>query len=147
MAVLLPSTFPPKVKAKDGKVLDLQKLANEKKLLIMAGSVCKDWSYMNQNRQELVGKYILPFAVMLSLCLRLSPAVFFHECTAAFKPDLLARYLPRHQIMHTILDPVDFGFPVKRGRSYSALVHDKYEIVSQLQHLRRLVAERVMVEG
>ena len=82
MDVMQPETFPPKVKASNGKTLCLETLARERKLVIMAGSVCKDWSFMNQNRRELVGQYILPFAVMLSLVRRLCPAVFLSRVHA-----------------------------------------------------------------
>ena len=42
MNILRPETFPAKVKALDGRVLDLAALARERRLIVMAGSVCKE---------------------------------------------------------------------------------------------------------
>ena len=93
---------------------------------------------MNQHRQELNGNFILPFAIMLGLVLALQPAALLHECTQAFRPEILQRFLPDHQLMSTLLDPLDFGFPVRRLRSYSALVHKRFELVIGVDQLRRL---------
>ncbi|CAE7776792.1 unnamed protein product, partial [Symbiodinium necroappetens] len=91
-------------------------------LFIFAGSVCKDWSTMNRQRQPFTGRYMVPFGIMLGLVRLLSPRIFFHECTRQFRPSLLAKSLPGFQLIHKVLEPIDFGWPGRRGRSYSALL-------------------------
>ena len=132
-----PESFPEKVQALDGQTLNLKEL-RASKLLIVAGSVCKDWSSMNQGRQKLCGNYVLPFAIMLALVRCLDPLAFLHECTRDFQPDKLAKHLPNHNLMSSTLEPECFGFPVKRSRSYSALVSKGYKIVRDADHMRRL---------
>ena len=136
--MLTPDKFREKVKCLNGKVLNIKELANEKKLFVIAGSVCKDWSTMNQSRQQLTGQFILPFALMLGLIRLLNPMLFLHECTRLFRPQILGRHLPLHTIMHTTLEPTDLGFPVRRGRSYSALVGPGYEMVHNVGQLIKL---------
>ena len=138
MMILRPSAFRRRVMCVGKKVLDVQGLFNCKKLILVAGSVCKDWSSMNQGREQLMGNYILPFGIMLGLARRLSPMLFLHECTKLFQPRVLANFLSDHCLHHTLLDPTDFGFPVKRGRSYSALVHNGYTLTRELSTISKL---------
>ena len=138
MACLPPEVYRDTVECLDGKLLDVTSLQGTAKLIIVAGSVCKDWSTMNHVRETLTGKYVLPFSIMLGLVRRLQPMMFLHECVRSFRPSLLSRFLPTFTLQHALLEPTFFGFPVKRGRAYSALMRSDYEVVRDIKHIRRL---------
>ena len=138
LELLTPDRFRDQVKCLNGKVLNIKELANEEKLFVIAGSVCKDWSTMNKSRQQLTGQFILPFALMLGLIRVPNPILFLHECTRLFRPKILSRHLPSYSLMHTTMEPTDLGFPVRRGRSYSALVGPGYKMVHNEGQLMKL---------
>lgn len=127
------------VPVKGGKTMQMQNLrALVKRLIMMQGSVCKDWSSMNQSRQELLGAYILPFACSLGLARFLSPMAFLHECTRLFRPAILQKVFPEFSLHHSLLDPQDFGFPVRRSRAYTALVRPDYVMTIPSDQIKRL---------
>eukprot|EP00435_Cladocopium_sp_Y103_P065316 s1023_g27.t1 len=90
-------------------------------LVLVAGSVCKDWSSMGKG-EGFCGKWVLLAALMMALCLHLQPLVFFHECTIRFPFDVFAKILGKtHLPYHTAITPTEFGAPVQRKRSYDAV--------------------------
>eukprot|EP00435_Cladocopium_sp_Y103_P067517 s638_g30.t1 len=122
-----------------GKTMQMKNLRQlAKRLIMMQGSVCKDWSTMNQGRQELLGAYILPFACSLGLARLLTPMCFLHECTRLFRPAILQKVLPEFSLHHSLLDPRDFGFPVRRSRAYSALIRPDYVMTIPSDQIKRL---------
>ena len=122
------------------------KLLSEK-MLVMAGSVCKDWSSMNQGRKELLGSYVLPFAISLALVRFIQPMAFLHECTRMFKPGLFEdtfvndkpdKFGLGYTLTSWLLDPQDFGFPVRRSRVYTCLMRKDYDMTIQKKEIRNL---------
>lgn len=68
------------------------------------------------------GKWVLLAALMLALCLRLQPLVFFHECTIRFPFEMLSQILGKTYCgFHAAITPTEFGAPVQRKRSYDAI--------------------------
>lgn len=134
--------------SRDASVVRLQdmKLLAER-MVFMAGSVCKDFSSMNQGRQELLGSYILPFAVSLALVRYLNPMVFWHECTRLFKPKVFEATLPMFSRTSWLLDPQDFGFPVRRSRVYTALLRDGISAVRDKKDIRNLFSPTRMTSS
>ena len=91
-------------------------------LIMVAGSVCKDWSSVGK-QEGFTGKWVTLCALMIALCKRLQPLVLFHECTLRFPHNVFEKLLGKtHDDFHAAMTPVDFGAPVKRGRSYDAVV-------------------------
>ena len=106
-------------------------------LLLIAGSVCKDWSSMNAIRAQLLGKFVEPFGAMVALAKILRPKIFVHECTRMFDWTTLEENLPEHNLHSMILDPTMFGMPVKRGRSYCALILKDFTLEAPLDYMRK----------
>ncbi len=127
------------------KLADLKLLAE--KMAMMAGSVCKDFSSMNQGRQELLGSYILPFAVSLAFVRWLQPMVFWHECTRLFKPKVFEYSLPTYSRSSWLLDPQDFGFPVRRSRVYTSLLRAGLDIARDKKDIRSLFSPTRMTSA
>lgn len=139
-----PSAFkkevPCLVKGDDNKLVESSfKLSTlqSQDLVLVAGSVCKDWSSMNSNRSQLLGRFVLPFATMVGLARFLNPKLFVHECTRQFDTTTLAANMPQHRIHTTLLEPRTFGLPVRRGRSYCALVHRSYTLEQPVENIRK----------
>ena len=131
---------------------ELMSDAHENKLLvIMAGSVCKDsgdssvkmgwvlclwgdvtvwWSvypdaqdWSSMGRQEgFCGNYGILAAVMLALTSRLKASLLIHECTRLFPYSVFEKILSGYRDYHQILECAQFGAPVKRSRSYDVVV-------------------------
>lgn len=143
-----PGAFRQFIPVLDGRVLALEELthiARTQKLVMFAGSTCKDWSSMNQFRQELLGSHLLAFACTLGLVRLLMPMTFLHECTRLFKPSILrnALSLPKfgdhhYSMAHQLLDPRDFAFPVRRSRCYTAMIRDDYEQTLRMADMSKL---------
>ena len=91
-------------------------------LIMVCGSVCKDFSSMGKG-EGLTGQWVFLTAIMISLCITLQPTILFHECTSRFPfhvfSELLGTNFKDH---HCVLTPVSFGAPVQRTRSYDAIV-------------------------
>ena len=127
------------------KMQDIKLLSE--KMIVMAGSVCKDWSSMNQGRKELLGSYVLPFAISLAFVRFTQPMAFLHECTRMFKPGLFEETFVDgkpdksglgYTLTSWLLDPQDFGFPVRRSRVYTCLMRNDYEMTIHKKEIRNL---------
>lgn len=91
-------------------------------LVMICGSICKDWSSMGKG-EGFCGQWVLLAAIMISLVKRLSPAVFYHECTIRFPWKIFDSMLSEtHKTYHSSLTPRMFGAPVQRSRSYECVV-------------------------
>ena len=88
---------------------------------MMCGSVCKDFSSMGK-QAGLSGQWVLLSGIMLALVKKVKPLMLLHECTRTYPFELFEQLLPGYTDFHAILDPVEFGAPVKRSRSYDAVV-------------------------
>ena len=89
-------------------------------------------------QKQLLGDSVVPFVAMLCLLRRTRPALFVHECTRTFRWTLVGgdaeqedsisgelggkALFPGYNVYHTLTNPIDFGCPVRRTRSYSAIV-------------------------
>lgn len=135
------SKIPCQVRNDEGKLvpgfLYFQSLLDMLNVWMVCGSVCKDWSSMNTSRSQLLGRFILPFSIMVGIAHRLQPKVFVHECTRQFDCSTLSENLRSHQIYKTLLEPSMFGWPVKRGRSYAALVRRDHCLLRPITDIRK----------
>lgn len=80
---------------------------------------------------------MLPFAAMVGLARFLKPRVFLHGCTRQFDCSTLSANLPEHELHKAILEPAMFGMPVRRGRSYAALIRRDFTLRLGLEHIRK----------
>lgn len=87
-----------------------------------------------------LGKSLLAFVILICLVRRWRPSVFIHECTRLFRWTVLGDrdLLPGYTIHTVLIDPTEYGFPVRRGRSYSAIVRNDWMLGSGLSNLFRL---------
>ena len=87
-----------------------------------------------------LGESVLPFVILCALVRAWKPALFIHECTRLFKWDVFDKedLLGDYTIHSTIVDPTEYGFPIKRGRAYSAIVRDDLCLHYNLNYLFRL---------
>lgn len=107
-------------------------------LMMVAGSVCKDWSSMGKSQQWL-GQYAILCAIFIALTRHLQCSLVIHECTARFDYKLLQDLMPGHQDFHTVLSPTNFGCPVSRTRSYDVLLlKGKLKLPKGLRELHKL---------
>ncbi|CAK9053122.1 unnamed protein product [Durusdinium trenchii] len=106
--------------------------------MMVAGSVCKDWSSMGKSQQWL-GQYAILCAIFIALTRHLQCSLVIHECTARFDYKLLQDLMPDHQDFHTVLSPTNFGCPVSRTRSYDVLLlKGKLKLPKGLRELHKL---------
>lgn len=118
---------PRHVRYLDWQQVTMSQLANEEKLILIAGSVCKDWSTMGKQK-GFNGNFTMLCAVMLAICRRVRPLVFIHECTRLFPFHILEKALKGSTDHHLILDPPNHGAPVRRSRSYDAVIKQGWDI-------------------
>eukprot|EP00434_Breviolum_minutum_P036140 symbB.v1.2.032011.t1/scaffold3771.1/size50609/2 len=107
-------------------LVKMTQLASEK-IILIAGSVCKDWSTMGK-QNGFNGNFTMLCAVMLAICRRVRPIVFIHECTRLFPYHILEKALKGSTDHHLILDPPNHGAPVRRSRSYDAVIKPGWDI-------------------
>ncbi|CAE7210122.1 unnamed protein product [Symbiodinium sp. CCMP2592] len=125
------------VMAESSDVVNLRDLASGL-LVLVAGSTCRDWSSMG-SRKGFLGDSVLAFAILLAIVRSTRPALFLHECTASFKWAIFAKLLPGYDIAQHYTEPLDFGFPVRRHRSYTALVRaSTFQLAFPLSEMHRL---------
>ena len=110
----------------DWKQVKMTQLASEK-IILIAGSVCKDWSTMGK-QNGFNGNFTMLCAVMLAIWRRVRPIVFIHECTRLFPYHILEKALKGSTDHHLILDPPNHGAPVRRSRSYDAVIKPGWDI-------------------
>ena len=90
-------------------------------LLMVAGSVCKDWSSMGKGA-GFTGQWVVLCALLIALCARLQPVLLVHECTLRFPHQVFDQLLGKtHRDYHADMSPLQFGVPVRRGRAYDAV--------------------------
>ena len=116
----------------DWKQVKMTQLASEK-IILIAGSVCKDWSTMGK-QNGFNGNFTMLCAVMLAICRRVRPIVFIHECTRLFPYHILEKALKGSTDHHLILDPPNHGAPVRRSRSYDAVIKPGWDIKLGREH-------------
>lgn len=87
-----------------------------------------------------LGKSLLAFVILVCLVRRWRPSVFIHECTRLFKWTAVEDQdlLPGYVVHSTLVDPTDYGFPIRRSRSYSAIVRNDWVLGAGLENLFRL---------
>ena len=91
------------------------------------------------SRKGFLGESVLPFAIMLTLVRYLRPALMVHECTRTFRWQIFARLLPGYEIQPCLTEPADYGFPVRRERSYTALIRSSmFELAFPISEIHRL---------
>ena len=91
-------------------------------IVMVCGSICKDWSSMGK-REGFSGQWVILTAIMFTLARKILPWIFFHECTSRFPFQIFETVLgTTHTGFHCAMSPVDYGAPVKRARSYDAVV-------------------------
>ena len=90
------------------------------------------------SRRGFLGESVLPFAIMVALVRRIRPALFVHECTRTFGWRIFTKLFPGYTARHLLTDPTDYGFPVKRGRSYTAVLRDTLELRRPVNDIYRL---------
>lgn len=97
-------------------------------------------------RKGWLGASVLPFAVFIAIARRLRPAVILHECTRMFRwrifcsseEDGGTEIFPGYSVHHMLTNPVDFGWPVQRSRSYTAIIRSDWELANDLSQIYRL---------
>ena len=91
----------------------------------VAGTPCVDWSGMpGAKRQGEVGSAAVPFFVWVAMRLLIQEAIIIHENVPKFDVRILQYLLgDMYMIMSVILNLVLFGFPVRRKRRVTVLIH------------------------
>lgn len=79
------------------------------------------------------GEWVTLCALMLALAKRVKPMCLFHECTKLFPFEVLQMALAGYTDHHVLSDPSTMGVPVRRCRSYDAVIKHGYEFTGNLQ--------------
>ena len=114
--------------------------------MIVAGSVCKDFSSMGKG-EGFLGNYVTLCAVFLTLCKICKPALVIHECTPRFPFKIFEETLSKYTDHHSILNAQNFGVPVSRNRSWDALVNPKWKLDRSLEEIHGLASKCVLDAG
>ena len=85
-----------------------------------------------------MGPSVIPFAIMVGMMRKLRPVVFFHECTRTFDHKVFVLLFPGYECHHILTTPADYGMPVRRSRSYTALVKQTYNMHQDVKNIHRL---------
>lgn len=109
-------------------------LAREPFLILVAGSVCKDFSSMGKG-DGFMGQYVTLCAIFIALCRKTSPTLVVHECTPRFPFKVFKELLPRYVDHHSILNAHQFGVPVQRNRAWDAIVRKDWVLEQGLHGL------------
>lgn len=91
------------------------------------------------NQKGFMGKSLLAFVILCCLTRQWQPALFLHECTRLFKWTVFNENLLEGFVCHsTIVNPTEFGFPINRGRAYTAIVRQDWVLRCGLDQIFRL---------
>lgn len=98
------------------------------------------------SRKGFLGESVRPFSIFVAITRRIRPAVVLHECTRSFRWQIFEAngdnskksFFPGYSIHHILTNPPDFGWPVQRSRSYTAIVKDSLEMVTPVDQIFRL---------
>ena len=112
-------------------------------MVIIAGSVCKDFSSMGKGAGFL-GQYVILCAIFISLCYVTKPALVIHECTPRFPFQIFEQTLGTYTDYHTLLNAADFGVPVQRNRAWDAILSNKWTLPRGLCELHELSSKCVL---
>ena len=112
-------------------------------MVIIAGSVCKDFSSMGKGAGFL-GQYVILCAIFISLCYVTKPALVIHECTPRFPFQIFEQTLGTYTEYHTLLNAADFGVPVQRNRGWDAILSNKWTLPRGLCELHELSSKCVL---
>ncbi|CAE7474292.1 unnamed protein product [Symbiodinium microadriaticum] len=114
--------------------------ASEQVLMIVAGSICKDFSSMGDGKR-LVGKHAILFAIMVAIVRRVKPKCFMHECTSLFPGvHYFRRLLPEYTVVHFVVDPREHGSPTRRKRVYDLCLRADMDLPGGSSDFYRLYA-------
>ena len=123
--------------------VQLASLARESHLMIVAGSVCKDFSTMGA-RKGFLGQYVLLCGIFIALCVRTTPCLVVHECTAKFPYDIFDEILSNYEDHHILLNSSLLGLPVQRNRSWDAIIHKKFRLLHSIRAIHELSMKCVL---
>ena len=114
-------------------------------MVIVAGSVCKDFSSMGK-RNGFLGQYVLLCAIFIALCSKTKPVLVVHECTPQFPFSIFEETLgaDSYTDFHTLLNAADFGIPVQRNRAWDAILNNKWTLPHGLSDLHELSSKCVL---
>lgn len=121
----------------------LASLARESHLMIVAGSVCKDFSTLGA-RKGFLGQYVLLCGIFIALCVRIKPCLAVHECTAKFPYDIFREILSDYEDHHTLINSSLLGMPVQRNRAWDAIINKKFRLLNNINAIHELSVKCVL---
>ena len=99
-------------------------------------------------RAGFMGASVVPFVIMICIARKTKPRLMIHECTRSFKWKVWEAqegddgeefsFFPGYECHHLLTSPLDYGQPVHRSRSYSALIRPDSTLDGGLTDLWRL---------
>ena len=115
---------------------------------LFAGSVCKDWSPMS-SQSGFCGKWMPLFGVMIGLIRAIKPRCFFHENSNKFDSSVFEQLLAdlKYELHHEILDPRDFGLPVRRPRAWDCILRPDVALATPLKDIAAFKTPVVLDAG
>lgn len=106
-------------------------------LMVVAGSVCKDFSSMGKG-DGFLGQYVTLCAIFIALCRKTQPTLIVHERTPRFPFSVFTDLLPNFTDHHSVLNAHQFGVPVQRNRAWDAIVRDDWILPTGFDELHEL---------
>lgn len=105
-----------------------------------AGTPCVDWSpFGAQSRSN--GSTMTVFAAWAALRILLEEVIIVHENSSRFDVNVLEKVFGNNYIINsTIFCPTSLGWPVRRSRRWTVLIHRQFvlEVVSSIDNTLRL---------
>lgn len=102
------------------------------------------------SQKGFLGPSVLAFAIFIAIVRNLRPKLVIHECTRNFRWKIFRsaedradgksadKVFPGYSIHHIFTRPPEYGWPVQRTRSYTAIIHPELTLSAPVEDLYRL---------
>lgn len=102
------------------------------------------------SQKGFLGHSVLPFAIFIAIVRHVRPKLVIHECTRNFRWKIFRsaeerahgkpadKVFPGYSIHHIFTKPQEYGWPVRRTRSYTAIIHPDLMLSVPVEDMYRL---------